>query len=285
MGYHGLGYHISGQPSGQPVFYFHGCPSSRLEADDFHEVARRLNVCIIGVDRPGIGLSTFRPGYTLLDWPKDIQKLASHLGFSAYRVFGGSGGGPYALACARDIPESVLKGTGVVAGLGPPQSVSRGLSWERWIGFTINRWLPHSMLHYVIEQGLGRHARDPDQTYWRKIVIDGIVKMMTAKERAVMDEEDVESMIIGMRDCFISGSDGYVLDSKTILGPWPFDLSSVKAHVRLWNGTDDTDTPIHMARWMANRLPKGHLREFAGETHFTIFKSRSEEVLTDLLEM
>ncbi|KAF2477249.1 alpha/beta-hydrolase [Lindgomyces ingoldianus] len=285
LGHHVLGYHISGKTSGQPIFYFHGCPSSRLQADDFHKIGEKLNLCVIGVDRPGIGLSTFRPGYTLLDWPQDIQKLAAYLGFSEFRVFGGSGGGPYALACARELPGNVLKGTGILAGLGPPESGVKGLSWERWFGFIVNRWLPRWMLHFVIEKGLGRHARNPDQTQWRRFVIDGMIRKMCSKDQALLDEKETERMISDMRNCLISGSDGYVLDAKTILGPWPFDLRSVKAKVLLWNGTDDTDTPIYMARWMANQLPNGSLREFPGDTHFSIFFCRGEEVLKDLIEM
>lgn len=285
LGYHVLGYYICGKPTGQPIFYFHGSPSSRLEAEDFHEIGEKLNLCIIGVDRPGIGLSTFRPGYTLLDWPQDVQKLAEHLGIAEFHVCGGSGGGPYALACAREIPETVLKGTGIIAGLGPPGSGTKGLSLERWISFTLNRWLPGWMLHSVVEYGLGRHARDPDQTQWRKLVINGMIKTMSAKDQVLIEEKETEKMISGIRDCLISGSDGCVLDAKIITKPWRFDLKSIKAKVRLWNGTADTDTPIHSARWMAAQLPNGSLREFPGDTHFSLFFYRSEEILRDLVEI
>ena len=279
-----LGYHVSGKPSGQPIFYFHGTPSSRLEASDFHEIGEKLNLCVIGVDRPGIGLSTFQSGYTLLDWPQDIWRLATHLSFSEFHVLGGSGGGPYALACAREIPGNVLKGTGILAGQGPPRSGTKGLSWEQWFGLTINRWLPRWMLHFVIEHGLGRHARDPDQTQWRKLVIDGMIRKMCSKDQ-VFTYEEMERMISSMRECFVNGSDGYVLDINTVLGPWPFDLRSVKGRVKIWNGTDDTNTPIYMARWMANHLPDGSLKEFSGDTHISIFLYRGEEVLKDLIKM
>lgn len=274
-----------GKPTGQPVFYFHGSPSSRTEADYFDTIGRKLDLCVIGVDRPGIGLSTFRPGYTLLDWPHDIQKLATHLGFEQFKVIGGSGGGPYALACAHELPENVLKGTGVLAGLAPPDAPYKNLSWDRLIAFIINRWSPRWLLHFIIENFLARHARNPDQTQWNKIMIDGIVKRTSPKDQALFDEEEIEKMSITFREACLSGVDGYVLDAQSILRRWPFGLRSIKGKVKIWNGTEDVNTPIHMARWMVDQLPNGSLREFDGDTHYSIFLRRSEEVMKDLSEM
>jgi pimeloyl-ACP methyl ester carboxylesterase len=285
LGHHTLGYHVAGKTTGEPIFYFHGTPSCRLEADGFDKTASEKNICIIGVDRPGIGLSTFRPGYSLLDWPRDVRALAEYLGFSTFRVLGGSGGGPYALACARVLPEDVLKATGVLAGVGPPSSGSKGLSWEKWLGFHINSRLPRWMLHFIIEHGLARHARNPDQTRWRKIVIDGMIKRLPSRDQNLFDERETERMIREIRECTMSGSDGYVLDAQSILRPWPFEVKSIRAKVQIWNGTDDTDTPIHMARWMANELPRGVLREFEGDSHISTFAQRQQEVFEDLLNM
>jgi pimeloyl-ACP methyl ester carboxylesterase len=282
---HKLGYYICGNPSGAPIFYFHGCPSSRLEADDWHKIGIKMNLCIIGVDRPGMGLSTYRPGYTLLDWPHDIEKLAEHLGFSDFRVFGGSGGGPYALACAHKLPLSVLKGTGVLAGMGPPEAGYKGASWDRWFAFNVNRWLPSSMLRFLIEQGIGRPARDRDQKQFRKVVIEGMIGTLPPKDRLLFDPEEMERMISCTRESYITGLDGYVLDAKNMFRRWPFELRNIEAKVLIWNGTEDTFTPIHMARWMANQLPSGSLREFPGDTHNSIFFHRREEVLKDLLSM
>lgn len=61
------------------------------------ETARRVNACIIAVDRPGMGLSDFKPGRQYLDWPDDVTELADALGVSS--------GGPHAAACAFKILE------------------------------------------------------------------------------------------------------------------------------------------------------------------------------------
>ncbi len=63
-----------GAADGFPVVYMHGTPGSRLEWLMFgtDEMVRTANIRIIVPDRPGIGLSQFKPDRTLvsaLEWP------------------------------------------------------------------------------------------------------------------------------------------------------------------------------------------------------------------------
>jgi hypothetical protein len=59
-----LGYEEYGTPDGNPIFYFHGSPSTRLEWRLFgsEELANKLNIRVIVPDRPGLGRSEFQPG-------------------------------------------------------------------------------------------------------------------------------------------------------------------------------------------------------------------------------
>lgn len=81
-----LGYSQYGLSTGKPIFYCHGLPGSRIEAGHLHEAALETGARIIATDRPGMGLSTFLPGRTLLDHPKDLEHLASHLKINEYGV-------------------------------------------------------------------------------------------------------------------------------------------------------------------------------------------------------
>lgn len=113
-----LGYLRLGDPAGLPVIYAHGFPASRLEAELWREAASRVGVLLIAADRPGLGLSDFQPGRTILHWTHDVASLADRLGIEKFRLLGVSGGCPYALACAyrlhRRIPRAAM-----AAGLGP----------------------------------------------------------------------------------------------------------------------------------------------------------------------
>lgn len=90
-----LGYAQYGKPDGEPLFYFHGHPGSRLEGRFAHKAAAEAGFRVIALDRPGYGLSDFKPGRALKDWPEDVAEAADMLGLAKFSVAGASGGGPY----------------------------------------------------------------------------------------------------------------------------------------------------------------------------------------------
>jgi pimeloyl-ACP methyl ester carboxylesterase len=112
-----LGFAEYGDPAGNVLFYFHGYPGARVEARLLAEPAERLGTRLIGIDRPGIGFSTFQARRRFLDWPADVAELADKLGIDRFSVVGCSGGGPNALAYACRIPDRLIA-CGIVAGAG-----------------------------------------------------------------------------------------------------------------------------------------------------------------------
>ena len=122
-----LSYSIYGdQSSSNVLFYFHGFPSSRLEASLWHSTATRFSVKLIAPDRPGMGQSTFQLNRTILDWTKDVLELADHLSINEFNIIALSGGSPYAFACAKEIPKSRLKNVAIVSGAYPLTYGTRG---------------------------------------------------------------------------------------------------------------------------------------------------------------
>jgi pimeloyl-ACP methyl ester carboxylesterase len=91
----------AGDPAGAPVLYFHGLGASRRSAHPDGAIAAALGVRVVALDRPGIGLSTPRPGRTLLDWADDVAAVADALGIDRFAILGWSGGAAHALACAH----------------------------------------------------------------------------------------------------------------------------------------------------------------------------------------
>lgn len=81
-----LGYAQYGCLTGKAVFWIHGLPGSRTEGAYFHDHGIELGARIIATDRPGMGLSSPQPGRTLLDWSKDVEMLAAHLGLTEYSL-------------------------------------------------------------------------------------------------------------------------------------------------------------------------------------------------------
>src|SRR4051794_19356596 len=96
-----------GAAEGDPVFFFHGWPSSRTMAQLTENAARELGVKIISPDRPGIRDSSFQPDRKLIDWPEIVEQLANHLGIERFRVLAISGGAPYAYSAGWKLPDRV----------------------------------------------------------------------------------------------------------------------------------------------------------------------------------
>lgn len=99
-------------PAATAVLWCHGGPGSRLEPAHLGPQARQAGLRIIGIDRPGYGLSTPQPGRTIAGWVPDALAVADHLGVGQFVTVGTSTGGAFALALAALAPERVL---GVVA--------------------------------------------------------------------------------------------------------------------------------------------------------------------------
>lgn len=112
-----MAYAVWGDPDGDTVLLCHGAPGSRLFAPDAVTTAQ-AGVRLVTVDRPGYGGSDAHGGRTLLDWPIDVLHLADRLEATRFAVVGHSSGGPYALACARELPDRV-SGVAVVSSVAP----------------------------------------------------------------------------------------------------------------------------------------------------------------------
>jgi len=72
-----LGYAEFGDPTGSVLLYFRGHPGSRFETGFLAAEAVRARVRLIGIDRPGMGLSSYKSGRKILDWPDDVIELAT----------------------------------------------------------------------------------------------------------------------------------------------------------------------------------------------------------------
>jgi len=127
-----LGFDDFGDPDGTPVLFFHGFGSSRVVRHPDDEIATELGARVIAVDRPGIGISARQPNRRVTDYPHDIAELLDILGIERCAVVAWSGGGPYALACAWQMPER-FSVVGLISAPAPLSGVpgSSGYTWRR----------------------------------------------------------------------------------------------------------------------------------------------------------
>jgi pimeloyl-ACP methyl ester carboxylesterase len=69
--------------------YFHGTSSSRIEVLLLRHLTAQ-NLQLIAPDRPGYGLSTYKPQKNISDFNSDINFLADYLDISKFNVLGWS---------------------------------------------------------------------------------------------------------------------------------------------------------------------------------------------------
>jgi len=70
-----IGVRIAGAEEGPLVIYLHGSPSSRLDVDYMHARSERRGVRLVGIDRPGYGLST-PTAFTFASVARDVAVVA-----------------------------------------------------------------------------------------------------------------------------------------------------------------------------------------------------------------
>ena len=96
-----------GDPSGVPVLALHGTPGSRLMFALADKAARTRGIRLIAPERPGYGLSDYRPAASLAHIAGDLSEVADAYGLDRFAIIGVSGGAPFAVAAAASMPDRI----------------------------------------------------------------------------------------------------------------------------------------------------------------------------------
>ena len=123
-----IGWASYGEPDGDVVFWFHGTPGARAQLPpDVDEHARDRGIRIVAVERPGTGHSTPHRYERIVDFVPDLERVADDVGAEQFACVGLSGGGPFVLACAHELPQRMAAGV-VLGGIGPTRGDDAVLS-------------------------------------------------------------------------------------------------------------------------------------------------------------
>ncbi len=272
-----LGYAEYGAPQGKPVFFFHGNPSSRLGARLLDEAASETNVCIISIDRPGMGLSDFKPGRQYLDWPDDVTELADILKIDRFAILGISSGVPHAVACAFKIPDR-LSAVAVVSGPCPfdihVATEEMNIAWRiRVLAGQKAPWLVRLFFGII-----ARNAHhDPVSAISR--TLGGL----PVPDRVVVNQpEMIQWSSESLQEAFRSGSRGAAWDYALLTRPWGFNLEELSVKVQLWHGELDATLPVWMGRYMAEVIPNCRAEFLSDEGHISLIFNHAKQILSDL---
>ena len=259
-----LGYRVFGDPQGVPVIALHGTPGSRLKFADSDEVAGRLGLKLISVDRWGYGLSSGAPRGrpTLADFGADMAELADHLGVSRCLITGVSGGGPFAIAAAVALGERAM-GLALVSPIGVIDAATK-LSTFHAVCFRVLPYWPRSitaMFHFY--RSALRLA--PDSAMRLALALAPAID-----KRAIDDDGIRRRLTATFVSGFESGVSGVVTDLALFVRPWGIDLSAIAAPVRIWIGSADRNVPQDGVQRLAGALKGSELVTLHGAGHLWI---------------
>ncbi len=259
-----LGFAEFGPSSGRPLVWLHGTPGARLQiAPEARLLAHERNIRIVSVERPGVGESTPHLFEAVVDFALDIEQLADALDLERFAVAGLSGGGPYALACAHEMPERVVAGAilgGVAPSVGPDAAKGGAASVVRPL------------------EPLLRRAQSPLGGFMRGLVrvlepfadpvTDLFARIMPQGDQRLFEDSDMREMF---QQDLILGSRRYMqaifLDALLFGRPWGFLLADIRVPIHLWYGDSDTIVPVRHGEHLAERIPGAKLRVRGQEGH------------------
>ena len=266
-----LAYREYGAPDGVPVFGFHGTPGSRLQVAPTAQSPLPPNVRLIAPDRPGYGFSTFYRERRLTDWPRDVAALADYLGIDRFGVFGVSGGGPHALACAHALAPR-LTGVACVSGVGPlsdPRATKGMMAPNRALTAMSRhaRWLVRALMKVQF----GWVSRHPE----RGLAL--MIKQLPAPDREILNDPEFRANLAD--DLRLNSSTAPLAaaqDFELFTRDWGFALEEIASPVHFWQGSVDRNVPAHHAELMASRVANATLHRYEGEGHFLVAKRLAE---------
>jgi pimeloyl-ACP methyl ester carboxylesterase len=261
--------------------FFHGTPGSWLLHDRWLAAAAAAGLRLLAYDRPGYGGSTPKPDRTVANAAADVAAIADQLQVGRFAVWGASGGGPHALACAALLPDRVVA---AAAASSPAPYDASGLDWFAGMPeMDVQRFKLALAGRDALQPLLGQLAQaftaaDPAQL----IALSGPV--LSPPDRAVFDTDLAAFLLAVFREGLAAGAEGWVEDLLGFVAPWGVELGSVRVPVAVWHGEQDVRVPVAHGRWLAGAIPGAALRLLPDDGHLSLIFGREREVVGSLAE-
>jgi pimeloyl-ACP methyl ester carboxylesterase len=265
---------LAGDPAGTPILVQAGEPMSRRLYDGWIADAERKGIRLISYDRPGYGGSTADPGHAVASGAADVRAIAGALGHDQIGIWGISGGGPYALACAALLPDLVVA-VGSVASVAP---------------YGIEGFDYFAGMGDLNVEGIQMVLADPDAARRdlaeeRNAILAATPERFAAEMESLLSPVDAAALtgdlarwlIESHQVALAAGDQGWWDNGAAYLGPWGFDLGDIRVPVKIWHGRQDRFVPVQHGEWLAASVPGAEAEISERDGHVTMI-SRIGEV-------
>lgn len=239
-----------------PVFWYHGTPNIGAPPEPLFAAAEQAGLRWVSYDRPAYGGSTPVPGRAVASAAGDVTAIADALGIGRFAVFGHSGGGPHALACAALLPDRVVAAVSV-SGLAPYP-----FGDPDW-------WFAGMHPGGAAELSAARKGRADLEACLVNSTFDP--EMFTLADQAALDDEWAWLGEVAGR-AIKQGLAGMIDDDLAYTCPWGFDPANIAVPVLLLHGGADRIAPSSHSDWLAARIAGAELRHFPEDGHISILR-------------
>lgn len=273
-----LGFAQFGDAEGKPVIVFHDLWGNRNMRHPDDAILARLGIRLIGVDRPGYGMSTRNSGRSLMDVVDDVMLLSKALKLDRFAVLGFSAGGPYALACAYRFPQIATR-CALVAPF-PPMDHARGFRalhpvYGRLFQMaggneTLFRLLMRGFIWFDGQRGADQYIRE----------LGGLLS--PADQQVLSNINIFNSRREIWEEIRSSGSDDLADEIVALTKPWGFRLQSIGVPVDIWWGEADAFCAPGVGERMAGMIPNAQFRLEPQAGHFMLY-SHWQAILQQLV--
>lgn len=254
-----------GHPDGDPLLWYHGTPGARTQLPPgAHQAALQRGFRIITVERPGTGASTDHQYRRIAEFGGDIERVVDDLGFERFGAIGLSGGGPYVLATAHQMPQRTVVGS-LLGGIAPLRGPDAVWSYMRVLRFLAPTF---EVLRSPFGNALGPMVGSAERIGEQLLTV--FSRLIGGSDREVLSDPDFAAMFIA--DLTDAGHLRSVAHDVALFSRhWGFLLAEVTVPVIVWQGLADNIVPPSHGHHQAARLPNGELRVRPGEGHFAGF--------------
>ena len=270
-----------GAPGGHPVLVHNGTPNSRLLFDPTVAAAERQGIRLISYDRPGYGGSSRHAERTVADCADDVRAIAAALGLDRLVVWGISGGGPHAIACAALLPD-LVPAVGVLASLAPWGA--EGLDYFADMG-ELN---VEDMKLMLSDPVAAREKCEQDRKEMLKMRGDELHEflktLLSPVDAAVLTGAFADFLVESTHSGMPTSSDGWWDDEVAFMKPWGFEFDSIRTPVLLRHGRQDRFVPYGHGEWLARHIPGVQAELTEEDGHLTQLVNHIEQVHGWLLE-
>ncbi len=256
-----VGVYEYGDPAGAPVMVLHGTPACGAGFAWADEPARARDLRLIAPDRPGVGISSPIDSYTVADYPAQLAALADALNIDRFAVWGYSGGGPYAVACATLTGRVTT--AAVAAGMGQIGVWANADDFEKTDRQMLGLCVSRPALARAILGITGRLARMSP-----KSALKSFAKQLNDSDRALVPTlgTPAEAMAL-FTGAFLRGARGVVADYAALARPWGVAVERIDIPVAVFHGDADTMVPLRHSEELVARVSTARLTVWPSAGH------------------